>query len=109
MHVTLVHVHVTPEHVEAFAAAAAENAAASAREPGNLRFDVLQDAGDPTRFILYEAYRDEAAARAHKETGHYLRWRELVAPWMAEPREGMPYRGRTFATGTQDPAATPEG
>ncbi len=107
MHVTLVHVHVTPEHVDAFAQAAAENATASAREPGNLRFDVLQDADDATRFILYEAYVDEAAARVHKETDHYLRWRELVAPWMAEPRQGVPYRGRTLATGPADPASRP--
>jgi (4S)-4-hydroxy-5-phosphonooxypentane-2,3-dione isomerase len=107
MHVTLVHVHVTPEHVDAFAQAAAENAAASAREPGNLRFDVLQGADDATRFILYEAYVDEAAARSHKETDHYLRWRELVAPWMAEPRQGVQYQGRTLATGPADPAVRP--
>ncbi|HHH46186.1 MAG TPA: antibiotic biosynthesis monooxygenase, partial [Thiotrichales bacterium] len=93
MHVTIVHVHVKPEHIEDFIAATRENHLASVREPGNLRFDVLQSEEDPARFVLYEAYVDEAAAAAHKETDHYLRWRERVADWMAEPRRGVRYRG----------------
>ncbi|HEX8939023.1 MAG TPA: antibiotic biosynthesis monooxygenase [Candidatus Limnocylindrales bacterium] len=97
MHVTLVHVHVRPEHLDEFLAATLQNAAASAQEPGNLRFDVLQSADDPTRLVLVEAYTDEAAAAAHKSTDHYLRWRETVADWMVEPRQGVPYRGLFLA------------
>ena len=26
---------------------------------------------------------------AHKETPHYAKWRDAVAPWMAEPRRGV--------------------
>ena len=93
MHVTLVHVRVYPESVEAFVAACRLNHEASIRESGNRRFDILQDPSDPARFILYEAYADEASARAHKETAHYLQWREQVAPMMAEPRRGEPMTG----------------
>ena len=93
MQVTIVHVHVKPEHVEDFLEATRENHLASVREPGNLRFDVLQLEEDPTRFVLYEAYENEAAAAAHKQTDHYLRWRETVADWMAEPRQGVRYHG----------------
>jgi len=93
MHVTLVHVRVLPEHVEDFIAATRANHQASVREAGNRRFDVLQSPEDPTRFLLYEAYLSEADARAHKETDHYLAWREAVAPWMAEPRRGEPWVG----------------
>lgn len=93
MHVTLVHVSVKPEHLEAFISATRANHLASTQEPGNLRFDVLQTADDPTRFILYEAYVSADAAAAHKQTAHYLTWRDSVAPWMAEPRRGIPYRG----------------
>jgi autoinducer 2-degrading protein len=93
MHVTLVHVHVRPDRVEAFIAATRANHEASLREPGNLRFDVLRSVEDPDRFILYEAYRDEDAARAHKETDHYLAWRDAVADWMVEPRMGVRYEG----------------
>jgi autoinducer 2-degrading protein len=93
MHVTIVHVHVKPEHVEAFIAATRLNHEASVQEPGNRRFDVLQLAADPTRFVLYEAYATEADAAAHKQTAHYARWRDTVAEWMAEPRQGVGYRG----------------
>lgn len=93
MHVTLVQVHVRPEHVEAFIAATEANHRASIREPGNLRFDVLQSPEDATRFVLYEAYTDAEAARAHKETPHYQQWRDTVADWMAEPRQGIAWQG----------------
>ena len=93
MHVTLVHVQVVPDHIDDFIAATRANHEASVREPGNLRFDVLQSAEDPAHFVLYEAYRSAEDAAAHKETAHYLRWREAVAGWMAEPRRGEPYTG----------------
>lgn len=94
MFVTLVHCHVKPEHVEAFLDATRANHEASVREPGNRRFDVLQSADDPTRFVLYEWYLDEAAAAAHKETSHYRAWRDTVADWFVEPRQGVRYVGR---------------
>ncbi len=89
MHVTLVHVHVKPQQLEAFIAATRINHEASVREPGNRRFDVLQNPEDPTRFILYEAYVTREAAAAHKETAHYAAWRDTVAEMMAEPRTGV--------------------
>jgi autoinducer 2-degrading protein len=93
MQVTLVHVHVKSEHVDDFLAATRENHEQSVREPGNRRFDVLQSADDPTRFVLYEAYASAADAAAHKETPHYWKWRDAVADWMAEPRQGVRYQG----------------
>ena len=89
MYVVCVHVHVKPEHREAFVAATLENAKGTVGEPGNLRFDVLQTADDPNRFLLYEVYRDEAGMEAHKQTAHYATWRDAVADWMAEPRKGV--------------------
>ena len=91
MHVTCVHVHVKPESVEAFIAATRENHESSVKEPGNRRFDVLQDPTDPSRFMLYEAYATPEDAAAHKHTGHYLKWRDTVADMMAEPRKGVGY------------------
>lgn len=93
MHVTLVHVHVRPEHVEDFIEACRRNHEASVQEEGNRRFDVLQSPDEPARFILYEAYASAEDAAAHKETSHYRRWRETVADWMAEPRQGVAYSG----------------
>lgn len=93
MHVTLVQVHVKPEHIEDFIVVTRANHESSVREAGNLRFDVLQSAEDPTRFVLYEAYRSGDDAARHKETSHYMTWRDAVAPWMAEPRQGRRYAG----------------
>jgi len=93
MQVTLVQVHVKPEHVDDFIEATRLNHEDSIQEAGNVRFDILQSADDPTRFVLYEAYRSAADASCHKETAHYLKWRETVAGWMAEPRQGIPYQG----------------
>lgn len=81
-----VHAHVKPEAVEAFREATTENARNSVREPGIARFDILQNADDPTRFILVEIYRTLDATIRHKETAHYLKWRDTVAGMMAEPR-----------------------
>jgi len=93
MQVTLVHVHVKPERVAEFIEATRKNHEASIREPGNRRFDVLQSADDPARFVLYEAYVSAEDAAAHKQTPHYLQWRDTVAEWMAEPRQGIAYSG----------------
>ena len=92
MHVVSVTVHVKPDHVVRFTGAILENARATRQEPGNVRFDVLQHAEDPARFLLYEAYRTPADFTAHQQTPHYLRFKALVADWMAEPRVGTKYK-----------------
>ncbi len=89
MLVVLVHVHVKPEDVAAFIAATRINSEASLREPGVARFDVLQQADDPTRFVLVEAYKTPAAPTEHKATAHYATWRDAVASMMASPRHSM--------------------
>lgn len=89
MIVTIVHVYVKPEFIPQFIEATQRNHEHSINEPGNLRFDVLQDHNDPAKFVLYEAYATEVAVAAHKETPHYARWRDEVTPWMLKPREGI--------------------
>jgi autoinducer 2-degrading protein len=93
MHVTLVHIRVKPDHLDAFIDATRRNHEASTREPGNRRFDVIRSIDEPDRFVLYEAYVDEAAAAAHKQTDHYRAWREVAEPMIAEPRRGVRYDG----------------
>jgi quinol monooxygenase YgiN len=91
MLVVHVHVRVKPECVEAFHQAAVANARNSVLEPGIARFDVVQQADDPTRFVLVEAYRTPEAPAQHKETAHYKTWRDTVADMMAEPRTSVKY------------------
>ena len=86
-----VHVRVKPECVEAFKQASLENARDSVREPGIARFVVVQQQDDLTRFVLVEVYRNADAPARHKQTAHYARWRDTVAPMMAEPRRSVKF------------------
>jgi len=91
MIVTCVHVKVKPENVREFIKAIVENHQGSVLEPGNLRFDVLQEESDPCRFMIYEAYVSEEAVILHKSTPHYIKWRDDVKEYMAETRYGVRY------------------
>ncbi|CAG0989199.1 (4S)-4-hydroxy-5-phosphonooxypentane-2,3-dione isomerase [Anaerolineales bacterium] len=91
MNIVHVHVHVKPEFVEAFKQATIQNASNSVKEPGIARFDVIQQADDPTRFILVEVYKSAEAVAAHKETAHYAKWRDTATGMMAEPRQRVEY------------------
>jgi len=93
MHVTLVYVEVKPDRIDDFIAATRLNHEASVRESRNRRFDVLQSPENPADFILYEAYTSAEDAAAHKQTAHYLAWRDTVADWMAQTRRGVRYEG----------------
>jgi len=89
---TIVHVTVKPENIDDFIKASAENHKNSIQEKGNLRFDIIQNAENPCKFVLYEAYDSEEAVAAHKETEHYKTWRDTVADWMAQTRKGIAHK-----------------
>lgn len=91
MHIVHVHIQVKPERVEEFRRVTIENARNSVREPGVARFDVVQQADDPTRFVLVEVYRDEQAPARHRETAHYNTWKDRATDMMAEPRTRVVY------------------
>src|SRR5215475_5323029 len=91
MLVIFVQVQVKAESVEAFKAASLENARHTVQEPGIARFDVVQQADDPTRFVLVEVYRSDDAPAEHKQTAHYAKWRDTVAGMMAEPRSSTKF------------------
>jgi len=91
MIVTCVYVQVKPDFIQEFIRETTENHKKSVEEYGNLRFDLLQDAQEPTKFMIYEAYETEEFSAAHKNTAHYLKWRDSVADWMDMPRKGVKY------------------
>jgi autoinducer 2-degrading protein len=91
MFIVHVYIHVKADQIEGFKAASIENAKNSLQEPGVARFDLIQQADDPTRFMLVEVYRTPEDAPKHKETAHYNRWREVAEPMLAEPRMRIIY------------------
>lgn len=91
MFTAIVYIHVKQEYLDAFIEATLDNARNSQQEPGILVFDMLQQQDDPTRFVLYETYHSAQAQLDHRETAHYLRWREAVENMMEEPRFAVKY------------------
>ena len=91
MHILLVHIHVKSEFRAPFIQATLNNAKNSVLEPGVIRFDMLQQAEDPDRFTLVEVYKTPEDHSRHRETQHYLTWRDTVTDWMADQRIGIKY------------------
>jgi putative autoinducer-2 (AI-2) aldolase len=93
MNVTLVEINIKPERVDEFLEVFRANHEGAIQEPGNLRFDVLQDPRVKTRFFIYEAYKDEEAVLAHKQTPHYLACVDKLEELMSEPRKKRSFVG----------------
>lgn len=92
MYILLVNIHVKQEHLEEFIEATNENAAKTRQEPGCARFDAIQQADDPQRFVLMEAYYNPDGHASHRETSHYKEWNRKTADWMVTPRTRTIYR-----------------
>ena len=75
---------IRPECVERYIEATLANAHATRKEPGNIRFDLLQDANDPCSFQLYEVYSDRSAQQAHLASEHFATWKAAVQDVFAD-------------------------
>jgi len=89
MYVVCVTVFVKPEKIKDFKEETFENARNTRKEPGNIHFNVLQAENDPSQFFLYEVYKSPEGFQNHQKTEHYLKWKETIADWMAQPRQGV--------------------
>lgn len=85
MYVVCVRFEVLPDKIDAFIAATLVNARETRKEPGNLRFDLLQGIDDSTQFFLYEVYRDEKEFQFHLKTPQYLSWNAQVDSFLKVP------------------------
>lgn len=86
MHTVIVTIRVEPGRIDEFVKETLENVRATLKEPGVMRFDLLREAEDPSRFLLVEVYRHAEDQVSHKETAHYKRWAAEVETLLAEPR-----------------------
>ncbi len=78
---------IKPEFVEEFKKRMLKHAETCMREEeGCLRFDVNQSKSDPTVFLMYEHFRDQAAVDAHGKTAHIADFvkRRDGEGWLAE-------------------------
>ena len=86
MQIIHVFLHVKADHIETFKELTMDNARNSRKEPGCVRFDILQQLDDPTRFEFIEVYKDSSDIDHHKSTDHYARWADNVGQYLEEPR-----------------------
>ena len=103
MFVQFVHIRVKPDKITEFLDVFRINYEGTIREPGNLRFDVLQDPHDDTHYMVYEVFRSEAAVDDHRKTPHYKETVEKLDALMQGPRAKDFYR--LVMTNAQERAA----
>ena len=83
----VVKIYVKEGRIDDFKKITFYNSENSRKEPGNLRFDVIDDTETPNLFFLYEVYKSDEAITYHRTTEHYKKWAEATADMMEKPRE----------------------
>ncbi len=66
-------------------------AEASRKEPGNLRFDVVQHAMRANHFTVIERWRNQAALDAHVAAAHTRQYRDEIGPLTGSPLDERVY------------------
>ena len=66
-------------------------AEASRKEPGNLRFDVLQHVMRANHFTVVESWTNQAALDAHAAAGHTRQYRDALQPITGSPLDERVY------------------
>jgi len=62
-----------------------EYAADSRKEPGSVRFEVLQQEGHPNHFTVFEVWQTRKAYESHAAAEHTKRFREKLLPMLGSP------------------------
>jgi len=84
---------VHPEALERCLAAIREFVSyVRAREPGTLRYEVWQEAGDPTRFVHIFVFRDAEAHRIHGASPEVKKFAGVLYPECLSPVEFTDYK-----------------
>lgn len=86
---------------------ARELAAASRKQEGNLRFEVLQRVGQTDHFVILEAWRNKEVHAAHAKAAHTGQFRQKLASMLRGPYDERPHGGLAVAASSADPGKTP--
>ena len=80
-------IKVKPEHLSEFVENVRRHATNSLREPGCLRYEVLQDQDDPTTICLFEVFGADADLEFHHRQDYYRQWMAMSRDWREGPRQ----------------------
>lgn len=79
-----VFISVKEEYISQFKEATVENARNSFEEPGVVRFELMQQQDAPSEFVLEEIYISSDDQLKHRETDHYIKWKETTTAMIAK-------------------------
>ena len=79
------HVDVTPNYTADATKALHEFAAESKKDPGIVRFEVLQQDSRPNHYTIVEVWQTRQAFEAHSAAEHTKRFREKLQPMLGSP------------------------
>ena len=88
--VVVTHVDVAPN--PQVAVMLKDLAEASRKEPGNMRFDVVQHAMRANHFTVLEVWRDQKALDAHAASPHTRQYRDTLQPMTGSPLDERVYK-----------------
>lgn len=86
----LVFITVKPGSEDAFLRGALVNQAGARKEPGNLRFDMYRNTGNPREFLFAEKYDSLEATVFHRQTPHFLEFVKIIETTQEFPRRREP-------------------
>ncbi|MGI9425678.1 MAG: putative quinol monooxygenase [Hyphomicrobiaceae bacterium] len=99
------YIEVAPGSADKAAALIKKQAAASASEAGNLRFESLQRIGRKNHFVVLETWSDPAARNNHAKAAHTVAYRKALQPLLYNPYDERPHVGLVAA----DPSSIAKG
>ena len=76
------HLTIQADHIDEFRERVSRHARLTRAEPGCLVFDVYQGTEAPGVFFLFEIYRDQHSLQAHRDSAHFLAFRQDVDGWV---------------------------
>jgi quinol monooxygenase YgiN len=91
------YIEIAPAAKDQAAAVLRQLAAASRKDEGSVRFDVLQRIDRPHHFAIVEAWRDQKALEAHGAAAHTKDIRAKLQPLAAAPYDERPHGGLAVA------------
>jgi quinol monooxygenase YgiN len=102
---TATYVEVVPPAEAQGAALLRQYLAASRKDPGNLRFEVLQRVDRPNQFVILAAWKDKQAFEAYAATAPAREFREKLQPLVASPNDERLHNGLSVGSAPAGSAA----
>ena len=84
-------IYISPGHIDEFKELFRELIHFTLQEPGCTGYELFQDPYDPTRFLVFETYVDQAAVEAHFAAPYFEEYGEKIGRLAYKPAEIVVY------------------